>query len=169
MVIFCFLHFGYSKDHFYLNESSCDTIYRVTPRTGEVIPGVIKMPPILSYDNSLRHFLYVVAETLNYVSFYKLTVKQQPNARPSYKATYYFYDKADKQIYEELAVLPFVKEGHNPFALGHISSFTTYGETIYAYQFIEEVQNGNFTGELKAMVDSMNEEDNPIIRILTAK
>lgn len=161
--------FGYSKEGIYLNESSCDTIYRLNPQNGEMIPAIIKTPAILSYDTSLRHFLYVIAETPGYISFYKLTVKQQQESPPSRIASYFFYDKSDGQIYEEATLLPLDNKSSNPFATGQIVSSDFYGESIHAYTLKKRSAKKRLKGELKELADSMDEKDNPVIQVLITK
>ncbi|MDL2245431.1 6-bladed beta-propeller [Parabacteroides sp. OttesenSCG-928-J18] len=154
---------------FILHELSNDTIFSINS-SKELRPLYVQTPSRTTMDPVL--FLYPAANTRDHLFFYSVEKKYDPNTRKGFDQKYIMYEKKTKAFFEpEIYHADYVSEkAVNPF----ITTFSdgksmTYVQVLNTIELIESYEKNDLKGELKEIASRLDEEDNPVLMVITYK
>lgn len=152
-----------------LHELSNDTIFGINT-SKELQPLYIQTPSRASMDPQL--ILYPAANTRDHLFFYTVEKKFDDNTRKGFEEKYIMYEKNTKAFFEpEIYNADYVSEKVvNPF----ITTFSdgksmTYVKVLNTIDLIDSYEKGDLKGELKEIASRLDEEDNPVLMVITYK
>ena len=157
--IFTFNNRSYGKD-FLIADWSSDSIYRLTP-TKELQPVIVRTPPVQKSDpkmilsNSLITDKFVFLEK----TVFDFEAAKNSSSIPSKDL---MYDFETGQLNEYKLFNKDYKERSVGFTAA-ITSKNTGVYTLDVFRLLEADETGKVTGDLKPLLKTLDEEDNPIL------
>jgi len=158
-----------AKNDMILKEVSSDTIYRLSSEDFSITPYMIQTPSIQSMDENEQYLVFVM-NTFDYQFMY--TQKREFNKKAmmsgiGFPTTCLIYDKKKKGIFKLNIYNKDVKDESIEF-----SNQGKNNQVIYRYQAYELkkfLKKGELSGKLKEIAEKMDEEDNPVLMVITFK
>jgi hypothetical protein len=160
----------YSPNGLILNELSCDTIYRHL-NTGKLAPLLVQTPSVKSMKT--KNVLFVTGVTKDFLFMKQVLAKVKFKNINDQKSMYFenedlVYDYNQDKTYK----LKLYSKNYKQKQSYHISY--SYEAGCYAtlspsHRFIEKLENGELSGSIKNIAQSLNEDDNPILSIIKFK
>ena len=148
------------RDQIILTEPSCDTIYSYSEIGIE--PIFTRTPSIQSMDDET--FLFPGIFTDDY-AFFTISEKKENGKREELlydrkEQAFYTY-KLQNKDYKDCDVI-------RMFQMNTNQDFY-FVQSLNAYQLVEANAQGKLSGKLKELIDTLDEEDNPIVMIVKPK
>ena len=148
------------RDQVFLTEPSCDTIYSYS-RAG-IEPAFARTPSIQSMSEET--FLFPGIFTDDY-AFFAISEKKENG-----KHVELLYDQKEQTFYTYLL------QNNDYKDCGDIRMFQMntnrniyFAQCLYPHLLVEANAQGKLSGKLKELVDTLDEEDNPVVMIVKPK
>ena len=148
------------RNQVFLTEPSCDTIYAYSEAGIE--PAFARTPSIQSMSEET--FLFPGIFTDDY-AFFAISEKKENGKREELlydrkEQAFYTY-KLQNNDYKDCDVI-------RMFQMNTNQDFY-FVQSLNAYQLVEANAQGKLSGKLKELVDTLDEEDNPVVMIVKPK
>ncbi len=152
------------RDGFLLTNQETDTIFLY--REERLTPVFVHTPPIKGMPE--KSYLNGYVEAGDYLFFEKVVLKAEMGRQPPVPSYYYMYDKKDGQFYEQSIGLKDFEGKTIPLApeLVRRSHDARLGALLLTTdELFEANENGKLSGELKTIVDRMDEDSNSLLML----
>lgn len=155
-------------DEVYVNEVTSDIIYRI--EDASTLTPVVQRTPSYEAENGKDFFLMLRGVTPRYYFFKRqqALLEFQGNAATDTKSTYVAYDRKDKSVCQPT----FVNNDYPSMDIPLKIVMQCAGDTqscyllLEAFKLKEALAEGKLKGELKAIAEKLDEEDNPVIMLM---
>ncbi|MEF9987357.1 MAG: 6-bladed beta-propeller [Bacteroidales bacterium] len=156
-----------NKDFAILDEAYCDTIYKINRTNYTMEPYYIKSPAFNTFPQNDKYFLETCMDTPNYTVFFKLNVKYD-DSKANLIQEEFFYDKREQKFYKSgnkyinnQKVGPFDEQNYNNYGL--------FGYSIDIIDLFKMDEQGILGAPLKSILSKANENDNPVLVLMSLK
>ncbi len=148
------------RDQVFLTEPSCDTIYAYSEAGIE--PAFARTPSIQSMSEEIFFFPGIFTDDY---AFFAISEKKENG-----KHVELLYDRKEQAFYTYKLQNNDYKDCDviRMFQM-NINQDFYFVQSLNAYQLVEANAQGKLSGKLKELVDTMDEEDNPVVMIVKPK
>ena len=158
-------------DEVYVNEVTADVIYRV--EKNHTLTPMVQRTPSYGVEKGKDFFLMLRGANNRYYFFKRqqALLEFQGNAATDTKSTYVAYDRKEKQFLNPT----FTNEDYpsQDIPMGKVLQCAGDANQCYllleAFKLKEALAEGKLKGELKAIAEKLDEEDNPVVMIMEFK
>lgn len=157
-----------APDHWILDQTSSDTLYRYTD--GQLEPAFLRTPSIHSME--VQKFLYAQAVCDPYLFFVTVEKKFDAEKMRGYPTDLYCYNQATGAITQPR----FTNTDCSDLPVHFLSNMETQLDNsvagyylLQADQLKEAYEEGKLKGRLKEIASQLNEESNPVLVLLKRK
>jgi len=156
-------------DEWILNEVSSDTIYQLSKNLN-LTPFMAKTPSVQSMAENPQYLGFVM-DSYHY-RFMFIQKKDNLKAQPPISTTVIMYDKKAGKFFEQNFYNADSPDRDFEFGEDCANRITGSNQYFYTYsapQLKKLLDNGKLTGRLKEIAEKINEDDNPVLMIVTFK
>ena len=158
-------------DEVYVNEVTADVIYRV--EKNHTLTPMVQRTPSYGVEKGKDFFLMLRGANNRYYFFKRqqALLEFQGNAATDTKSTYVAYDRKEKQFLNPT----FTNEDYPSQDIPMSKVLQCAGDAnqcyllLEAFKLKEALAEGKLKGELKAIAEKLDEEDNPVVMIMEFK
>ena len=158
-------------DEVYVNEVTADIIYRV--EKNHTLTPIIQRTPSYEVEQGKDFFLMLRGANKRYYFFKRqqALLEFQGNAATDPKSTYIAYDRKSKEIVQPT----FTNNDYLSQDIPMSKILQCAGDTsqcyllLEAFKLKEALEEGKLKGELKAIAEKLDEEDNPVLMVVEFK
>ena len=158
-------------DEVYVNEVTADIIYRV--EKNHTLTPIIQRTPSYEVEQGKDFFLMLRGANKRYYFFKRqqALLEFQGNAATDPKSTYIAYDRKSKEIVQPT----FTNNDYPSQDIPMSKILQCAGDTsqcyllLEAFKLKEALEEGKLKGELKAIAEKLDEEDNPVLMVVEFK
>ena len=151
----------------YLNDISCDTIFHLNEKNNQLTPILTRTPSILAPQDT-PYVLTLEGVTTRYI-FLKKQIKdhnlEDPNSAKGNR--FIAYDRVTQEFFRPI----FKNKDYTNQAIQNKDFSLCEGEwgnhfILEAFKLKEALEENTLNGELKAIAEQIDEEDNPVVMII---
>ncbi len=147
-----------------LTEPSADTIYRHTPNE-PLRPFIVRTPSVQTMSPEV--FLFPGILTDQYYFMQAVTKEADVLKGEEMPTVDLVYDTKEKQTYRYVITNADYEEREEDFSVAPMNEQVLYASYLEAIDLIED--KAKLKGKLKEIADNIDEEDNPVVMIVTNK
>ena len=149
---------------FVLNEISSDTIYQIS-KDYSMTPLIAQTPSVQQMGEN-PHYLCFIMGANNYQFMFTQKKEFNPETNTGFPTQALVYDRKKDEIFEQ----NFYNRDRSGESFDIISG--NNNQSIYDFQPVrlkKYLENGELSGQLKEIAEKINEDDNPVLMIITFK
>ena len=152
-------------NNFILNEASSDTIYKLSEDLS-LTPSMIQTPSVQSMGENPQYLAFVM-NTRDYYFMFTQKKEFDKATQSGFPTIALVYDKKKKELFEQ--------NFYNRDMPGKSFEFmeeVNDNQIVYryqAYKLKDDLAKGELSGKLKEIAEKIEEEDNPVLMVITFK
>jgi len=151
---------------FVLNEVSSDTIYKLSSEDFSLTPFIVQNPSVQSMGENPQYISFLMA-TSNYIFMIKQKKEFDKTTQTGFPTTFLTFDINKKELFEQ--------NFYNRDVSGR-STYFSYSINNNQNLFVwfphvlkNRLNQGVLSGKLKEIAEKIDEEDNPVLMVITFK